>query len=132
MIERELLIGECRSWLETPWRHNQCVKGSGVDCVRFLSAIADTFNINHGELPKHYDRLVQDNKIVDHLRIYFEEKSEIALGDILVFKFIGVPHHVAIATDKGMIHASLIHEKVVEHPIDSRYQRIMVGIFGGY
>lgn len=39
MIERKQVIDEARSWLGTPFHMNQCVKGAGVDCGRFLIAV---------------------------------------------------------------------------------------------
>lgn len=135
MIDRNAIVEESRSWLLTPYRHNQCWKTCGVDCVRFLCAIADKFNIEHGKLPKHYDRLVKDDRLLEHLRTYFVEKPIVDAqnGDILVFKFYGVPHHLGIAVLENdilsVIHASLIHEKVVEHPIDERWRRVLVAVF---
>lgn len=33
------LIAEIESWIGTRWIHGQCLKGIGVDCVRFVCAI---------------------------------------------------------------------------------------------
>lgn len=36
---RQEIIAEARSWLGTPYLLNQCVKGAGVDCARFIHAV---------------------------------------------------------------------------------------------
>lgn len=36
---RSSIVSTATTWLLTPWAHNQCVKGAGVDCGRFVHAV---------------------------------------------------------------------------------------------
>jgi cell wall-associated NlpC family hydrolase len=36
---RAEVVAEARSWLGTPYHLNQCVRGAGVDCARFVHAV---------------------------------------------------------------------------------------------
>lgn len=44
-----------------------------------------------------------------------------------------IPHHIGIITDQpsgpGVIHASLIDRKVIEHRIDEKWRRRIMGVF---
>jgi cell wall-associated NlpC family hydrolase len=38
-VTREAVVAEARTWLGTPYHLNQCVRGAGVDCARFIHAV---------------------------------------------------------------------------------------------
>ena len=135
MSIRQSVVNEARSWLGTPWGHNQCVKGNQVDCVRFVNAVAQSCGIVCGDLPKEYARLSNGIDIINYLDQWFKPKSidDLKDGDILVFKYWGRPHHVALATTlrgyRGMIHASVECGKVTEHILDNIFLRILVAVY---
>ena len=39
LIQRQRVVVEARSWLRTPYHHNQRVKGGGVDCANLPAAV---------------------------------------------------------------------------------------------
>lgn len=126
------IIEEARTWIGTPWKTNQAVKGAkgGVDCIRLFVSIASSCGIDVPTVPRQYYRSVRDGIIVDRLREFFPEipKEEAREGDLLVLECYGVPHHLAIKTDKGIIHASVKHG-VVEVGFDRSFQDVLITVF---
>ena len=39
MDKRQQVVSEALTWIDTPYHLNQCVKGAGVDCARFVHAV---------------------------------------------------------------------------------------------
>jgi len=39
MSWREDVVAIAQTWLRTPWRHEACIKGAGVDCAQLLRAV---------------------------------------------------------------------------------------------
>ncbi len=37
--QREMVVAEARTWLRTPYHHNQRTKGAGVDCANLPAAV---------------------------------------------------------------------------------------------
>jgi cell wall-associated NlpC family hydrolase len=121
-----------KGWIGTPWMHKQAVKGVGVDCVNFLYAVGIEAGLQLSPIPDQYGRIAIGDDITHYLCKHFvkREKLEVVEGDILLFKFSGYNNHVGIASsEKTMIHASAHHQKVVEHAIDGKWQRILKGVW---
>ena len=128
LTERENLLIEARTWLGTPWMHNQCVKGVGVDCVNFVWAVAKESGLNGSDLPTRYARVSRYREIEKYLDDCFPSTpiDELVRGNILLFQLNGYGSHVAYATENGIIHASVTWKKVVEHPIDGIWERTLI------
>lgn len=129
-----MITAKAREWLGTPWQHNQQCKGYGVDCIRFIEAIASEAGFPVGEIPSNYSRSASETGLLDHLNRHAIALplNEDAIGEdeILVFKFGGVPHHLGFSTQLpdgrvGMIHASSRDRKVVEHGLDDVWLRVL-------
>ena len=132
------LMRESLTWLGTPWKHNQCVKGKegGVDCIRFLEAIAKIAGIPLSPIPSRYRRNLIDDSICEYLDNNFKPTTldRVVLGDILVFQWGDIGHHVGVIsrTNKGctmFIHASLQHKKVLEQILDTEYLNRVVAVY---
>ena len=112
MISRSQLLGEARSWLNTPWHHNTCKKGVGVDCVHFINALrhyATGRHLNLGEYRRHptKDELIQRIAACgDFERIKDFDLMNLSIGAVLVFKYKKRIGHVGMHTEGGyFIHA---------------------------
>lgn len=128
------LVESARTWVGTQWRHKQCVKGIGVDCVNFLYAVGIEAGLELSPIPESYGRVAVGDDITAYLSRHFTKKDsfEVEKGNILLFKFSGYNNHVAIATSPNtMIHASASHGRVVEHTIDGKWLRILKGVWYG-
>lgn len=66
MLLREEILVEARTWLGTPWKHNQCLKGIGCDCVNFPHAVYRTSGIAMPDL-FNYSRTPKGERILDYL-----------------------------------------------------------------
>jgi cell wall-associated NlpC family hydrolase len=138
-IKLSLIVKESRSWLGTPWRHCQQVKGvkGGIDCVRFLYQVAKTCGVDLEDLPSYYDRLARGNDIINYLENHFEKIpiQDRQFGDILVFKCLGIPHHVGLCVPigtekyKGVIHASSQEKRIVETTLDGPLLNSLVAVY---
>lgn len=127
---REKIVTESRTWLNTPWHHNQCLKGVGCDCVNFPYGVYQACGFEMKPIP-NYNRTPRGEKLLNYLDEYatligvtedsynwsdrYSPKAIpltdlldlIKPGDIMVYSrdFGGSPGHLAIRTDYGKIEA---------------------------
>ena len=109
---RETVVGEARSWLGTPFKHQACVRGCGVGCGTFLIAVYSSVGIKTPAIDSlpffteqwHlHEREERYLAILEQFARYVE--SPVA-GDIAVFKMGRVYSHSAIVIDwPTVIHA---------------------------
>ena len=126
------LVTIARTWLGTPWAHNQNVKGIGVDCVNFLSEVAKESGITIEDIPKSYGKISVDNQIKLYLDRNFQYKNnlEIKANNIILYAFSGYNNHVAVATSgTTIIHENSKVGKVVEHQIDGIWLKFIKGVW---
>jgi cell wall-associated NlpC family hydrolase len=128
MKSKTEIIDIARTWIDTPWKHNQYTKGVGVDCVRFLEAIALESDVSVPPLPVSYPRVDTTRTILKYLKEHFTKIpiEQIDITDILLIKVDGLLTHTGIYSGDGyFIHASN-HKKimrVIELPLDDTYLR---------
>ncbi len=133
MSKLELVIAEGRSWIGTPWKHAARIRDEGIDCVNFLAAMAEVAGIDI-DVPRLYLRTPERDTIYPYLKEKFNELGRIdptswLPGQLIVFNYSGVSHHVALVTGTmRIIHASLYWKRVIEEQIQhrdlKRYQTI--------
>jgi hypothetical protein len=91
VITREAIVAEARSWIGTPWKHNQIAKGAGADCLGFLAGIAFALGYADARLvirdPKFraYGRSPDPAMLDDACETYLDpiEVSSARLADII-------------------------------------------------
>ena len=103
-MTREQIIAEARALLGTPWAHQGRTPGVGIDCagvvVHILALNGIRYDVSgyayepNGELTLHADSCLT--------RI---SKAAFQPADVLVFRIKKLPQHVALATDKGILHS---------------------------
>lgn len=129
MIARDDVIAAARTWLETPWRHQACCKGVGVDCIHFIAGVARELGLpcaevffatpeyhNYGRTPDPELLLAACDLLMQRIPLGTE-----GLGDVLVIHFDRHPMHFAFVSDlapRRLIHAWLGARRVVEHGIE--------------
>jgi cell wall-associated NlpC family hydrolase len=129
MLE-DLIVANARTWIDTPWMHNQKAKGLGVDCVQFAIASLEPLGVETGE-PFNYYRTPQGNSLLEYLDNLPSTRrvEQIEAGRLLVFEIAGVPHHVGIATgENAFIHACSRAGRVIEQTIGA-WGRKVVAIY---
>jgi hypothetical protein len=50
--QRQAVVREALTWLRTPFMYDQCVKGVGVDCGRFLAAVFNNAGVKRIDIAK--------------------------------------------------------------------------------
>lgn len=119
-ITPEELISKAREWLDTPFHHQGRVKGVGVDCIGVLVGVMREFGI---QLPDHYHYPREPYGILEKKLDLHLERTDRQIGAVALFRIRNAPQHVAIITDKGMIHSYSPIKKTVETVIDEKWER---------
>ena len=131
-------VNQARSWLGTPYRHQACLKGVGVDCVGLVAGVWAEI---YGAMPSYKRDYTRDwaetgnaDRLLDACRRNCDQKSsasDVMPGDILLFRFRpeAMAKHVAIVSGDGfMIHA-IERRTVSEVKLQSWWRRRLVGVF---
>jgi len=111
--KQEELQQELESWVDTPFRHHQGVKGTGVDCIHLVARVLEHFGFGPFRIPDYARdwHLHQEHELlrdgifaqldVDEIPLDEEPKN----GDILLYKFGRAAAHSGIYFDKYIYHA---------------------------
>lgn len=125
---RSDVVAAARSYLNTPFHHQGRVKGTGVDCIGMIVGAARECGIEIHDRTD-YPRQPVPSDLLRGFRDNFVPLASLEFlpADLLVFwiidpatlppeKLAETPQHVALATDRGVIHSwNGGARKVVEH-----------------
>lgn len=109
---RAAVIKASESWLLTPYHHAACVKGAGVDCLRFVHAVyRDAGLVDEIDFPfySHQEHHNEKETLLEGVLRYSHEVDVPKVGDIILYKLVKVFRHGAIIDVGGwpnIIHAS--------------------------
>lgn len=95
LVLRRQLVAEAVEWIDTPFKHNQSVKGIGADCVGVVRGIGHACGIQFADVPKSYSRR-PDGQLPCYLGRHLVTVSEPLPGDVLLIAFTDEPSHVAL------------------------------------
>lgn len=122
MTTRAAVVDEARSWLDTPYQHQQRMKGVATDCLgmpigigRALQMVAPDFDITGYSRSPDGTMLAQCDALLG-ARL---SQAEMQAGDLVVVCFDGDPQHFGILVPYrhgglAIVHASNKHRKVIE------------------
>ena len=136
-ITREHILAEALTWEGTPYHHQACLKGVGVDCAMLLVGIARDV----GLLPASWTPSVyspewhchqKEELLVKTLRelgcVELETLEAAQPGDIVAFRIstyrtlLPVAHVGVLLPGQQLLHA-VMARAVVRHHIAARWQR---------
>ena len=131
-MTREQIIAEARSLLGTPWAHQGRTPGVGIDCAGVVIHILKLNGINYdvagyayepnGELTLHADTCMT--------RI---PKDSFQPADVVIFRIKLLPQHVALVTDKGILHSfnrgAGVQSRVVETGLTDQWRSHIVAAY---
>ena len=107
----EFIVGQARSWIGTPYRHQASLKGVGCDCLGMLRGVWREVMGAEPELPPPYSpdwaEAGADTLAVAATR-YLVPITQVEPGAVLLFRWRdGLPaKHCGIATSRdAMVHA---------------------------
>jgi cell wall-associated NlpC family hydrolase len=122
------IIEAARTWKGVRWRH-QGRNRLGVDCIGLLRVVADQLGLIPGVDFDGYGRM-PDGRLRPELdKLLVRRVGPYQLGDVLLMRFEKEPQHVAIVTDKGIIHSAAQARKVVEHGMDAIWNSRVVAAY---
>lgn len=142
-VSREAVVSEARTWVGTPYHHQQMCKGAGVDCGMLVGGVAMGAGVITREFWQErfasfqgYARMPANGMLERICRSFMAEKQigDMAPGDVLMMRFISEPHHLAIVADHPQGGLSIIHAlagagAVVEHVLDDKWRRRVMACF---
>jgi len=123
------IVATARECLGVPFRHQGRSLTNGVDCIGVVSHVAGKwFDVVE---PPAYARMPSGG-----LLEYWINKNpcahrvrEMMRGDILVMRYKREPMHLAIFTGETIIHSTEAMGRVVEHALDSKWNRRIHSIY---
>ena len=104
MMTRAEILQAARGLLGTPWRHQGRTPGVGIDCAGVVVHILKLNGIVYDVSGYDYE---PDGALTFHAEACLTRipKGSFQPADVLVFRIKRLPQHVAIATDKGILHS---------------------------
>ena len=133
MPNRDDILREARSWIGTPFHHQQCVKGIGVDCAMLVMGVGVALGLAP-VLPAHqraYGRLPKPERMRAIIAEYLDPvEGDPRPGDILYMGWLDAarPMHMGFLTDlhgRGLLHSSQPDGGVVETALPASYEPLI-------
>lgn len=123
----ERIVWEARRYLGVPFKH-QGRSMAGVDCAGLVVLVGMACGlVAHDETG--YPRRPDGYQLLSLLQKHLDRISNPQVGDVLLLAYHAYPQHLAIRTDKGIIHSYAGARKVVEHVYDKTWQDRLVYAF---
>lgn len=126
---RQQLVCEARRWLGVRYRH--CGRDQrGVDCYGLIRAVMLQVlghcpeDVAYSHTPSSALAFRVIAKCADRIGA-----RDARPGDLVLMNYAGRSTHIAMLTDRGVIHSNAIWRRVVEHTINDDLQHRIVGYF---
>jgi len=94
--KQEKLQQELESWVDTPFRHKQGIKGTGVDCIHLVARVLESFGFGPFRIPDyardwHLHRT--SGMLMNEVAAQIPNTSEVSIDDVkngdIVFYHVG-------------------------------------------
>lgn len=142
MTKRQEIVSIARSWIGTPYHHQESVRGVGCDCLGLLRGVwREFYGTENPEPMPNYSPSWGDHRMDDPLMMiakkYFREiprfrdPMKSREGDLLLFRMkkgMAVKHCSIVSGPGTMIHAYSRHD-VREDDITEWWIKKLVGVF---
>jgi NlpC/P60 family putative phage cell wall peptidase len=135
MTTRAEIVAEAKTWIGTPWRHQQSTKGVGADCARgLIVGVARELGLPEAAAfetcPEFrgYGREPDPKMVLAACLRFLDPATELLPGNILYLRVPKVtqPMHFALVVDPGwMIHALLDREVMLQRMNDACRSRVV-------
>lgn len=129
-MTRNEFITAARSYIGTPFQHQGRLPGVGLDCAGVIvcAAKAGGFSVSdvtgYATVPSGG---LLEQAVLDHCERIMLDATQ--TGDIMLFKFLYEPQHLAIFDNGMLIHAYNSVGKVVENGFDAVWHSRLVGCY---
>jgi len=137
-ISRMDAVLEARAWLGTSFQHQGCLKGVACDCIGLVKGVGMALGLvdyNPASVEAKsfasYSMQPDSQRMREGLATWLVPilVDDAALGDVLFMAWGREPQHVALVTDRGIIHSYSSVGKVVEHSLDAQWKRRIVAAY---
>jgi cell wall-associated NlpC family hydrolase len=131
MVTQGEIVSTARRCLGTPFRHQGRRPGRGLDCVGVIAWTARELGLSCYDVT-NYSRLPQGRALLRHLEeagMVEVEAAKAGPGDVVAMRFQREVQHLALLTDRGMLHAYYGAGAVVEHRLDATWRGRIVAAF---
>ena len=124
-----MIVEAARKWVGVPFLHQGRTR-AGVDCVGLLIVVALDLGLpvedvkTYGKVPHPRIMGAELERQMDRIAV-----GQLSPGDVVWMAWRKVPHHLAIYTGDGLIHAFQNAGRVIEHPIDEIWRGRVRGAF---
>ncbi|MDD3370758.1 MAG: peptidase P60 [Alphaproteobacteria bacterium] len=131
-------VVEARTWLNTPFQHQGCLKGVACDCIGLVKGVGMALGLVDYDPASEtarrfasYSMQPNSQKMREGLATWLVPipVSDTTLADILFMAWGREPQHVALITDMGIIHSYSTVGRVVEHSLDVHWKRRIVAAY---
>jgi len=131
LASRDQIVAVARRYLGTRFKHQGRVPGQALDCAGVVVCAARELGLGFYDVAD-YPRLPQGDALRRHLLsagLAPIAPHRARPGDVLLMRFERDPQHLALMTDRGIIHAHLRLRGVVEHRLDDWWQGKIIAAF---
>lgn len=127
MVTREQIVEAARAYLGVRWRH-QGRTAQGMDCLGLIVAVARDLGLPHVD-QTDYSRQPDGVRLRQELEAQMDRVETFQPGDVLMMRFDLNPQHVALVTDRGIIHSYAQARRVVEHGMDDLWRKRVISAY---
>jgi cell wall-associated NlpC family hydrolase len=127
---RAKFISAVKSYIGTPFHHQGRLPQVGLDCAGVVVCAAKECGIAVDD-QQGYARTPANGMLEQAVFAHCERITlmDTVDGDILLFKFLREPQHLAVYAEGKLIHAYSSVGKVIENSFDDTWKRRLVGCF---
>lgn len=119
-----------RRYVGTPFRHQGRMPGHGLDCVGVIVCIGRELGLFQYDVSGYARQPASWSSLGRHVEAAGFVRVDVArAGDVYLMAIVDRPQHVALATDRGLLHAWLQARRVVEHGLDALWQSRIVATY---
>lgn len=135
MPSHDDVIAEARTWIGTPYHHQQCAKGHGVDCAQLIAGVGNAIGLMP-MLPRElvrYARTPNPKQMRAVLEMFMDpiKPGDAIHGDVFWMCWRpNLPQHLGIYSDHhgaGMIHSHQTSGGVVETALTEGVRNMIFG-----
>jgi len=124
MITRQDIINAARNYLGVRYKHQGRTR-FGLDCLGLVVRVAHDLGLTN-EDSTDYGTVPDGRRLMREMDARLDIITNAQPGDVLLIRFDKNPQHLAIMTDKGIIHSYAQVRGVVEHRLDEEWANRIV------
>lgn len=129
-MSREKFLALVRSYIGTPFHHQGRLPQVGLDCAGVVVCAAKECGVGVDD-QQGYARTPANGMLEQAVIAHCEriQLVEVVSGDIMLFRFLKEPQHLAVYDAGMLIHAYSSVGKVVRNSFDEAWRKRLVAVY---